>query len=99
MSSFVRRAVIKVEAGQWTGDNLDEMKALLAPYVESNEWDGVEVYSTTVEPFFGESAYEVLQFEAWGDDQEVDPGQWVVIYEDGEGEIMDTDQFEKMGFK
>jgi hypothetical protein len=40
----------------------------------------------------------MLKFYA-GDDMEVDPGQWVVVYDDKEIEVMDEDQFKKMGFK
>lgn len=108
MNKFTYVTRIEVLAAQWTGHNLEEMKELLQDVVESNEWDGPEVYSEYIEPFFihfvggdkaEESGYNMLKFYAWGDDQEVDPGMWVVVYSDGEGEVMDDEQFTKMGFK
>jgi hypothetical protein len=104
LRNFEHSATIRVEAAQWIGDNLDEMKELLKPYIEGDE-DGPFVYSDYVEPYFFASSkisgggYNMLQFYAWGDDQEVDPGRWVVVYSDDEGEIMDNEQFEKMGFR
>jgi hypothetical protein len=88
--------VTKVKAVQWTGNNLDEMKLLLEDVVESNELDGPEVYTSYIEPYFlrtgsGEGYY-ILQFYA-GDDMEADPGQWVVVYDDLEVEIMDDELF------
>lgn len=103
-SKFKYFTKIEVAAAQWTGHNLDEMKQLLAPYVESNEWDGPEVYSEYIEDFFVRSldrsigGYNMLKFYA-GDDMEVDPGQWVVVYSDGEVEIMDDAQFKKLGYR
>ncbi len=96
------RAIIEVLAVQWTGHNLDEMKELLKDVVQHNQWDGPEVYSDYVEPYHIASlgtlgGYSVLKFYA-GDDMEVDPGQWVVVYEDGEVEIMDEGSFARMGF-
>lgn len=100
MSNFEYRAKQNVRAGQWTGENLDEMKELLKNVVESNQWDGPEVYSDYIEPYFIQSlgdrgGYYMLEFYSNGD-MEVDPGQWVVVYEDNEVEIMDNDQFNKM---
>lgn len=100
-SNFKWTSRINVEAAQWTGDNLNEMKILLMPYVDNNEWDGPEVYLEEIEPYFLPSiqkhggGYNMLKFYA-GDDMEVDPGQWVVIYEDREIEIMNDEQFHKM---
>jgi hypothetical protein len=103
MSPFKRKISFEIETAQWKGDNLDEMKRLLAPYVEGDN-EGPFVYSTEIEPYFLPSlnrnggGYNLLQFEAWGDDQEVDPGMHVVIYSDGDGEVMSDEQFNKMGF-
>ena len=103
-SKFKKVLRVEVEAAQWTGENLDEMKELLKPYVDNNQWDGVEVYSDYIEPYFTNwnnkqnPGYYVLKFYA-GDDMEVDPGQWVVVYEDEEIEVMNEQQFKKMGFK
>lgn len=76
------------------------MKELLKDVVDSNQWDGPEVYADYIEPYFLRSlgdrgGYYMLKFYA-GDDMEVDPGQWVVVYEDGEIEIMDDEQFHRM---
>jgi hypothetical protein len=103
-SEFKHFTQIEVEACQWDGVNLDEMKRLLAPYVGSNQWDGPEVYSSEIEDYFQPGkTYNMLQFYAWGDDQEVDPGQWVVIYSDGDGagdgEVMTDGDFKKMGYR
>lgn len=92
-----------VNAAQWNGFNLNEMQDLLEGVVDSNDRDGVEVYSDYIEPYFityrdkthARSGYHLLKFYA-GDDMEVDPGQWVIVYEDGEVEIMDDDQFNKI---
>lgn len=93
---------IEVSAAQWTGHNLDEMKKLLKNVVDNNPWDGIEVYVDYIEPYYISSlgnrgGYNLLKFYA-GDDMEVDPGNWVVVYSDGEVEIMDDEQFTKMGF-
>lgn len=101
-SPFKKVLRTEVEACQWTGDNLDEMKQLLAPYVEGNE-EGPYVYEEHIEPYFysndlNSQGYCMLKFYA-GDDMEVDPGQWVVVYQDGEIEIMNDRQYTKMGFK
>lgn len=91
----------RVYAAQWTGENIEEMKDLLLDVVESNQWDGPEIYSEYIEPYFLTSlnraggGYNMLTFYA-GADMEVDPGQWIVVYEDNEVEIMDDAQFNKM---
>lgn len=97
------RAKQTITAAQWRGDNLDEMKELLKDVVESNEWDGPEVYSEYIEPYFLPRAkidgggYNMLEFYSSGTcKEEVDPGRWVVVYEDNEVEIMDYEQFDKM---
>jgi hypothetical protein len=103
MSPFKMSTRIEVEAAQWTGDNLDEMKRLLVPYVEGDT-EGPFVYSDYVEPYYFASynisggGYNMLKFGSCGG-HEVDPGQWVVVYDDGEIEVMDNEQFQKMGFK
>ena len=89
-----------VRAAKWTGNNLDEMKELLKDVVDSNEFDGPEVYSDYVEAMFirslGENigGYNMLIFYAWGRDNEVDPDPWVVVYDNGEdGQIMNDTIF------
>lgn len=99
------RAKQSVTAVQWksadTKDetNIEEFGPLLADIVGWNEYAGPEIYVTYIEPYFLTTGpgggYFILQFYA-GDDMEVDPGQWVVVYEDGEVEIMNDEQFNKM---
>jgi ABC-type nitrate/sulfonate/bicarbonate transport system substrate-binding protein len=86
-----------VNAVQWTGDNLDEMRELLEEILGAYE---VDVYAEYIEPYFISSlgnsgGYNMLKFYA-GDDYEVDPGNWVVVYDDLEVEIMDNDEFNRM---
>lgn len=104
MKNFEYRTVIRVEAAQWTGSNLDEIKDLLTPYVEGDE-DGPYVYAEYIEPYFlprsgiDGGGYFMLEFYSSGTrKEEVDPGRWIVVYDDGEIEVMDNEQFEKMGF-
>jgi|SRR6188768_2272872 len=101
MDQFSYRAKQNVQAAQWTGSNFPEMKDLLKDVVELNEWDGPEIYVEEIEPYFLFSqglreGYNILKFYASGDDMEVDPGLWVVVYEDGEVELMEDEQFLKM---
>jgi len=75
------------------------MKDLLKDVVDSNQWDGVEVYSDFIEPYYSPSwgqqdGYYILKFYA-GDDIEVDPGKWVVVYDDNEVELMTDQEFNK----
>lgn len=104
MFDFV--TTIHVRAVRWDGENIQQMKWLLKGIVEDDLDGDPCVYRSHVESYFNNYSgkthanpgYYVLQFEAWGDDQEVDPGCWVVVYADGEGEIMDDQQFDRMGF-
>lgn len=76
------------------------MYAVLKGVVEE-DFDGTpQVYCDYIEPYFLHSlgtrgGYFSLKFYA-GDDMEVDPGNWVVVYEDSEVEIMSHEQFHKM---
>jgi len=97
LSYYVARQT--VNAVQWREDNLDEMITLLKDVVE-NDADGPCVYVDEVEPYFLQSlghqpGYFMLKFYS-GDDMEVDPGQWVIVYEDDEIEIMNDEQFNRM---
>lgn len=100
---FAYEARQTVKAAQWREDNLEEMKELLQDIVEK-DLDGTPcVYAEEIEPYFVTSlgyrpGYMILKFYA-GDDMEVDPGMWVVVYEDGEIEIMEDTQFHKMFLK
>lgn len=97
MSKFDYVAKQRVRAAQWRGDNLDEMKELLADVVDGDE-EGPYVYADWIEPFYYASAkiaspgYFMLKTE----DDEFDPGMWIVVYEDGEVEGMSDEQFHKM---
>ncbi len=94
-SKFKYFTKIEVEAAQWTGDNLDEMKQLLAPYVDGDE-DGPYVYSDYIEDFFQPGkGYNMLKIE----NDEFDPGTWVVVYSDEEIEGLSVEDFEKMGYR
>jgi hypothetical protein len=84
--SYVARQ--NIQAAQWRGDNIDEMKELLKDVLEGDE-DGPFIYSSYVEPFFGEQGYYILQTEF----DEFDPGMWVVVYEDGEIEGLTDEEF------
>jgi hypothetical protein len=93
MSKFDYTYTRKVRAAQWTGENLQEMQELLEGVVESPDY----VYAEYIEALFGYGGYNMLKFEAWGDDQEVDPGQWVVVYDQGDdGEVMPEELFDSM---
>lgn len=92
-SQFKYFTKIEIEAAQWTGKNLDEMKKLLAPYISRG------VFYDDIPAFMNFPAYRLLKFHCWGEYQQLTPGEWVVIYSDGEGEIMEDEQFEKMGFR
>jgi len=87
-----------VRAAQWDGENLEQMKELLQDVVDSNPWEGLEVCSEYIEAMFGYGGYNMLKFYAWGDDQEVDPGQWVVVYDDNDGEILTDEEFKHLGY-
>lgn len=103
MGKFDYEARQAVKAAQWKEDNLAEMQELLKDIVQE-DFDGQPcVYAEEIEPYFLNSlghrpGYMLLQFYA-GDDMEVDPGRWVVVYEDGEVEIMDHIEFHKMFLK
>lgn len=79
-----------VDAIQWTGENRDDIKAFL-DYLDD---PGVHF---TADEESGErfDNYNMVLFYAWGDDQEVDPGQWIVVHigvEDS-GEVMQDEEF------
>ncbi len=101
MNKFSYFTKIEVQAAQWKGDNLEEMKELLSPYVGLNELGDPEVYSEEIEPYFfprsglSGGGYNILRFL----NEEVDPGRWVVVYSDKEIETMDHDEFKKLGYR
>jgi hypothetical protein len=103
MGKFDYAAKQLIQAAQWDQSNYEDMKDLLRGVVECNDFDGIEVYTEYIEPYFlsyrgethSQAGYYILKFYA-GDDMEVDPGMWVVVYEDGEVEIMEDQQFNRM---
>lgn len=85
-----------VRAAQWRGDNLDEMKELLKDVIDGDE-DGPYVYAEWIEPYFysdkiNNEGYYMLKTEF----DECDPGIWIVVYDDGEIEGMEDEQFNRM---
>lgn len=100
MGKFDYEARRQVRAAQWREGNLEEMQELLQDIVEKDIDGELCVYTQEIEPYFLSSlghqpGYLILKFYAH-DDMEVDPGMWVVVYEDGEVETMDNDLFHKM---
>jgi hypothetical protein len=87
---------LRVAAIEWTGDNFPDVEAFLTGRLTEsnprNEPESVpDMPGRTIE-------YNTVQFDAWGDDQEVDPGSFIVIYldsdpDDREGDIVDADTF------
>jgi hypothetical protein len=89
------RAKEIVNAVQWTGDNLEEMKELLRDVVDGDE-DGPYVYADEIEPIFLKSlgyrpGYMILKTEM----DEFDPGTWVVVFDNNEIEGFSNNQFNK----
>lgn len=92
MSTYLHKPW-RVHAIQWTGTNRDEIRAFFAEHPEALPGDCGPYFSRDDYP---SDPYNELKFYAWGDDQEVDPGWWVVLhYEASEphGELMSDDAF------
>lgn len=74
MTTFTQHQAWPVVAVQWTGDNVEAVKELFARHMPDD-----------CAPYFSANAdvddwgHSIVQFEAWGDDQEVDPGMWIVV--------------------
>lgn len=69
-----------VAAVRWLGDNLDEVSTFLERYTGMEpEYLGVRDTKDSFVLRGQTRTYHVLQFYAWGDDQEVDLGRWIVI--------------------
>jgi hypothetical protein len=88
----------QVAAIEWTGDNFAEVEQFAHDYLGGpdeiglrNEPDEYTRLDGTVVRF------NTLQFYAWGDDQEVDPGKVIVVPlnagDDIYGELMTADDF------
>lgn len=65
-----RRIPYAVQAIRWTGDNYAVVRQFLLD-------NGVEDDCICADADWDE--FRVFQFYAWNDDQEVDPGRWIVI--------------------
>lgn len=77
----------KVAAIQWKGDNFADIERF------ARDWIGdLDEIGLRNEP---DGEYNMVQFYAWNDDQEVDPGMVIVVDREAEdrGEIMDADAF------
>ena len=75
----------KVAAILWAGTNFPDVEQFLTANVGEN-----------CEPRNESGEYNTVQFYAWGDDQEVDPGRWIVVHlgsNGARGEVMYPDDF------
>lgn len=77
----------KVAAILWTGENFAEVERFARDWI--GDLDDIGLRNERDE-------YNMVQFYAWGDDQDVDPGRWIVVHRDSEdaGEIMYPDDFQ-----
>ena len=84
MSTYAHRPW-RVAAIEWTGGNFADVERFLVDNLG-------EDCGPRNEP---DNGYNIVRFEAWGDDQEVDPGRVIVVHLDveNEGEIMYPDDF------
>jgi hypothetical protein len=76
-----------VAAIQWTGSNFADIEQ----FVRDNIGDPDDIGLRNED-----DEYNMVQFYAWNDDQEVDPGRWIVVYlglDEPAGEIMHPDEF------
>jgi hypothetical protein len=83
--THVRRTA-PVAAIQWTGSNFPDVERFLIEHLG-------EDCGPRNEP---DEDDNMVQFYAWDDDQEVDPGWWIVIHLNAgrpDGEIMHADEF------
>ncbi len=78
---------VRVAAIEWTGANFAEVEAFAVEHIGALDEIGLRN-----EP---DEDYNMVQFYAWGDDQEVDPGRVIVVFIDDEdaGEIMSSREF------
>lgn len=74
----------RVWAIQWTGRNWPAVQQFLA-----------DIVGEDCGPRLEDDGDNVVQFYAWGDDQEVDVGRWIVAYppEGRDGEILTEREF------
>lgn len=84
MTTYTQHRAWPVVAVQWTGENKEAVKEFFdrhmpadcGPYFEHED-------DAHCDP---DECYNMVQFEAWGDDQEVDPEMWIVKRLDVEDE-------------
>lgn len=80
-----------VHAVQWVGDNRDKVEEFFVEYLPE-----VETVNFTRVDYSDDGAdhEHVVQFEAWGDLYEVEPGRWIVVHEVGAPvEVLAHDDF------
>jgi hypothetical protein len=77
----------KVAAIQWTGDNFAAVEQFARDWL--GDLDEIGLRNDRDDDF------NMVQFYAWNDDQEVDPGYWIVVDREAEdrGKIMHADDF------
>jgi hypothetical protein len=77
----------KVAAIQWTGENFAEVERFARDWI--GDPDDIGLRNDRDDDF------NMVQFYAWNDDQEVDPERWIVVDREAEdrGEIMHPDDF------
>ena len=95
-----QRPPLKVRAVRWTGDNRGQIEDFLRPVDEA--YDGIGLRFTADEES-GEryDDYNMVLFSAWGDDQEADPGFWLVVDPDDpkNGQVMTDAGFTAEGYQ
>lgn len=78
----------RAAAIKWRGDNFTAIEQFCRDYI--GDPDDIGLRNERNE-------YNMVQFYAWGDDQEVDPGRWIVVdLDDPEGttgQVMFDDDF------
>lgn len=91
MDTTYRRIAYRADAIQWTGDNYADVRQFLLD-------NGIDDDCICADADWDE--FRVFQFYAWNDDQEVDPGRWIVIDTDSRipednrvGQIWTDDEF------
>jgi hypothetical protein len=87
----------RVAAIEWTGSNFADVEQFVRDYIGDPGEVGLrnEPWTETING--RHFSYNEIQFYAWGDDQEVDPGKVIVVPlnagDDARGELMSADDF------
>lgn len=98
MTFYLRRPQL-VRAIQWTGDNHVEVHAFVDQFIPETGGYVAAFDDPDFQPYDWDDGL-TYQFCAWGDDQEADPGSWIVVYQgftdewDHEGTIMSDSEFQ-----